>query len=115
MTDFVSNFIAGFKADPPMHEGTGGNFLHFLTVVPLATLAAIGEAVAEPAPTRLTRVATPPVRHLAHQLGVDVMAVVGTGRGGQVTRDDVLAALQKAAQQAQQAQAPGAVQVVGAA
>lgn len=30
-------------------------------------------------------------------------------------RDDVLAALQKAAQQAQQAQAPGAVQVVGAA
>ncbi|WP_053239667.1 MFS transporter [Pleomorphomonas koreensis] len=32
--------IAGFKADPPMHEGTGGNFLHFLTVVPLATLAA---------------------------------------------------------------------------
>ena len=59
---------------------------------PLATLAAIGEAVAEPAPTRLTRVATPPVRHLAHQIGVDVMAVVGTGRGGQVTRHDVLAA-----------------------
>ena len=32
--------VAGFRADPPMQEGKGGNFLHFLTVVPLATLAA---------------------------------------------------------------------------
>lgn len=32
--------IAGFRADPPTHEGKGGNFLHFLTVVPLATFAA---------------------------------------------------------------------------
>lgn len=32
--------IAGFRADPPMQEGKGGNFLHFLTVVPLATFAA---------------------------------------------------------------------------
>lgn len=40
MAASVVPIIAGFKADPPMHEGTGGNFLHFLTVVPLATLAA---------------------------------------------------------------------------
>ncbi len=32
--------IAGFRADPPIHEGKGGNFLHFLTVVPLGTFAA---------------------------------------------------------------------------
>lgn len=31
---------AGFAADPPMHDGEGGNFLHFLTVVPLATFSA---------------------------------------------------------------------------
>jgi len=32
--------IAGFRADPLIDEGKGGNFLHFLTVVPLATFAA---------------------------------------------------------------------------
>lgn len=32
--------IAGFRADPPIQEGKGGNFLHFLTVVPLGTFAA---------------------------------------------------------------------------
>lgn len=32
--------IAGFRADPPADEGKGGNFLHFLTVVPLGTFAA---------------------------------------------------------------------------
>lgn len=32
--------IAGFHADPPADEGKGGNFLHFLTVVPLGTFAA---------------------------------------------------------------------------
>ncbi|PKR90384.1 MFS transporter [Pleomorphomonas diazotrophica] len=36
----VLPIIAGFRADPPMHEGQGGNFLHFLTVVPLGTFAA---------------------------------------------------------------------------
>jgi pyruvate dehydrogenase E2 component (dihydrolipoamide acetyltransferase) len=32
------------------------------------------------------------VRHLAHQLGVDVGAIVGSGPGGKVTREDVQAA-----------------------
>jgi pyruvate dehydrogenase E2 component (dihydrolipoamide acetyltransferase) len=34
---------------------------------------------------------TPPVRHLARQLGVDLDDVVGTGAGGLITRDDVAA------------------------
>jgi len=36
--------------------------------------------------------ATPPVRHLAHQLGVDLDAVPGTGPEGHITHDDVLRA-----------------------
>jgi pyruvate dehydrogenase E2 component (dihydrolipoamide acetyltransferase) len=32
---------------------------------------------------------TPPVRHLARQLGIDLERVVGTGPGGLITRDDV--------------------------
>ena len=32
---------------------------------------------------------TPPVRKLANDLGVDLAAVTGTGRGGLITRDDV--------------------------
>ena len=36
--------------------------------------------------------ATPPVRHLAHQLGVDLDAVAGTGPDGHITHDDVLRA-----------------------
>lgn len=33
--------------------------------------------------------ATPPVRHLAHRLGVDLARLRGTGRGGAITRADV--------------------------
>ena len=33
--------------------------------------------------------AAPPVRHLAHRLGVDLAAVRGTGKGGAITRADV--------------------------
>ena len=32
---------------------------------------------------------TPPVRHLAHQLGVDIERLVGSGSGGSITRGDV--------------------------
>ena len=34
--------------------------------------------------------ATPPVRHLAHQLGVDLDVIPGTGPDGHITHDDVL-------------------------
>ncbi|HWM33298.1 MAG TPA: dihydrolipoamide acetyltransferase family protein [Pseudolysinimonas sp.] len=36
---------------------------------------------------------TPPVRHLAEQLGVDLARLTGTGANGLITRDDVLAAV----------------------
>ncbi len=35
------------------------------------------------------RRSTPPVRHLARQLGIDLERVTGTGPGGLITRDDV--------------------------
>jgi pyruvate dehydrogenase E2 component (dihydrolipoamide acetyltransferase) len=31
----------------------------------------------------------PPIRHLAHELGVDLTGLVGTGTGGTLTRDDI--------------------------
>lgn len=40
MAASILPIIAGFRADPPIQEGKGGNFLHFLTVVPLGTFAA---------------------------------------------------------------------------
>jgi pyruvate dehydrogenase E2 component (dihydrolipoamide acetyltransferase) len=43
-------------------------------------------------PARGAALSTPPVRKLAHDLGVDLALVVGTGDGGAVTRDDVQAA-----------------------
>lgn len=41
--------------------------------------------------------ATPPIRHLAHQLGVDVESLHGTGQDGAITRADVEAAAQRSA------------------
>ncbi len=42
-----------------------------------------------PHPARSAAPITPPVRHLAHQLGVDTDSIRGTGRHGAVTRSDV--------------------------
>ena len=59
-------------------------------------LAAPAEAAsaAQPVfvPARGAALSTPPVRKLAHDLGVDLELVVGTGEGGTVTREDVRAA-----------------------
>lgn len=48
------------------------------------------------APARGAAFATPPVRKLAHDLGVDLAQVVGTGGGGQVTRADVTRFVERA-------------------
>lgn len=53
---------------------------------------------AAPAVTPATPVATPPVRHRAEELGVDLTTVTGTGRRGQITRADVNRAAAAAAQ-----------------
>lgn len=52
--------------------------------------AAATEPVAPVMPaTPARRVSSPPVRHLAAGLGVDLATVIGTGRGGVITRRDV--------------------------
>ena len=40
-------------------------------------------------PAHLTHFPSPPVRHLAHELGVDMASVRGTGSGGEITREDL--------------------------
>jgi pyruvate dehydrogenase E2 component (dihydrolipoamide acetyltransferase) len=58
----------------------------------------VTEAPPEPTDTHISRLASPPVRHLAHQLGVDIATVAGSGRGGRITRQDVQAAAAAIAQ-----------------
>ncbi len=53
-----------------------------IEVVETAPEPAMASAATEPA-------ITPPVRHLAHQLGVDPESVTGTGPSGSITRDDI--------------------------
>src|SRR5207302_2635712 len=60
-------------------------------VVPVGTvLVVIGDdgAAAEPEPAATVR-ATPLVRRIAQELGVDLAAVEATGPGGRVTEEDV--------------------------
>lgn len=55
---------------------------------------AAAEPRVEPHPKHVERPrSTPPVRHLADQLGVDLTQVIGTGADGLITRDDVLGAV----------------------
>lgn len=56
---------------------------------PVAVGAATGAQTSAPPPPHVTHHVSPPVRHLAHQLGVDVDAVAPTGPEGAVTREDV--------------------------
>lgn len=69
---------------------------------PLNPLAPAPEAT-EQAAARGRAVATPPVRKLARDLGVDLGRVTGTGASGAVTRSDVLAAGERAASAGQHA------------
>ena len=60
----------------------------------VAVVAAPAPVVGLPVPPSARRrvPATPPIRHLARQLGVDISKVHGTGEGGTVTHADVEAA-----------------------
>jgi pyruvate dehydrogenase E2 component (dihydrolipoamide acetyltransferase) len=51
--------------------------------------AAVAATAAKPRPEPAVHEPTPPVRHLAHTLGVDLEEVRGTGVNGSVTRDDI--------------------------
>ncbi len=54
-----------------------------------------------------TRLGSPPVRHHAAELGVDLAAVTGTGRGGTITRADVDRAAARAPKPKPPAPTPG--------
>jgi len=57
---------------------------------PIARITATpAELPTAPTPPVPSPKAAPPVRHLAHTLGVDVGRISGSGAGGEVTRDDV--------------------------
>lgn len=63
-------------------------------------VGSVNEAVEKPSPVapevkKVTGLATPPVRKLARELGVDLSSLVGTGPEGSVTRDDVMARVEK--------------------
>lgn len=79
---------------------------------PLARITATpDDGAAAAAPVETHALLSPPVRHLAHQLGVDPGSIHGTGRHGAVTRSDVeraAAAASAAAVSAPRAEAPAA-------
>jgi pyruvate dehydrogenase E2 component (dihydrolipoamide acetyltransferase) len=50
----------------------------------------------QPRPQARPKTTPPPVRHLAHTLGVDLDVVTGTGPDGSITRDDVRSAARPA-------------------
>lgn len=70
--------------------------------------SANGPAAATPAPTPAQQrpKATPPVRRYAKDRGVDLAALVGTGRDGRITREDVDGALGDAQPAAASARPP---------
>jgi 2-oxoisovalerate dehydrogenase E2 component (dihydrolipoyl transacylase) len=87
--------------------------------VATASPAAAAEVAAPPAatPTDGSLRMTPAVRRLVRENGIDVAQLAGTGAGGRVTRDDVLAYLERGAQPAAaaspaQAAAPTLVEAV---
>ncbi|MEP6797855.1 MAG: dihydrolipoamide acetyltransferase family protein [Lapillicoccus sp.] len=59
------------------------------TTVPVGTVPLSGDPIKGRAAGTGRALAKPPVRKLAKDLGVDLDAVVGTGDGGVITRDDV--------------------------
>jgi pyruvate dehydrogenase E2 component (dihydrolipoamide acetyltransferase) len=60
-------------------------------LVVIGSAAGVSERTEEPAPAKVQ--ATPLVRRLAAELGVDVESVTGTGPGGRITEDDVRGAV----------------------
>lgn len=75
---------AGAAAQAPVAEARAG--------------APSGAATARAAAQAGAALATPKVRKLAQELGVDLAAVQGTGPGGRITEDDVQAAKEKPAE-----------------
>ncbi|ROR67149.1 2-oxoglutarate dehydrogenase, E2 component, dihydrolipoamide succinyltransferase [Agrococcus jenensis] len=82
---------------------------------PKAAPAAPAPSAAPSAPTGGSPYVTPIVRKLANEKGVDLASLTGTGVGGRIRKEDVLAAAESAAQapaaEAAPSQAPAEVEV----
>ncbi len=82
---------------------------------PAPTAAPAAPAPAAPAPSGGTPYVTPIVRKLANEKGVDLASLTGTGVGGRIRKEDVLAAAEKPVQapaaEAAPSQAPVEVEV----
>ena len=77
--------------------------------------SANGPATTTPGPAAQRPRATPPVRRYAKDRGVDLAALVGTGRDGRITREDVDGALDGAQDGARDGARPAAASVAPAA
>ena len=64
--------------------------------LPIATAGAAGAGVVGATAAGATVIAKPPMRKLAKDLGVDLSQVVGTGLGGEITREDIVGGAQQA-------------------
>ena len=87
-TEIAQMEIEGVTAEAPTAEATSGR----ATSPPPAATEPVAAAAAADAPQR-TRF-SPAVRRLAEEHGLDPSSIRGTGEGGRVTRDDVLAFLE---------------------
>jgi len=92
--------IEELRVDPGPTKLTVGTILARIrpavTLAPAPVSESVPTASVPPAPVpRETPVpapelvASPPVRHLAHELGIDISGVPATGPGGSLTRDDI--------------------------
>ncbi|KRE65001.1 dehydrogenase [Arthrobacter sp. Soil736] len=80
------------ETGPPAHEAPGraaGKAAFSKTAAPNA----VAPKAPETAAPKEAGIIAPPVRHLAHRLGVDTAQIHGTGKGGAITRADVEHAL----------------------
>ncbi len=82
---------------------------------PAAPAAAPAPVAVEPAETEATAVepAGPAVRRLARELGVELAGVRGSGPGGRILREDVVAAVRQSAGQARQGGGAGRARDTG--
>ena len=74
--------------------GTGAAATAATPAAALAETPVAAAAEPAPAPAAAAAIAMPAARKLAAESGIDLAAVSGTGRGGRVTREDVVAAVQ---------------------
>jgi 2-oxoisovalerate dehydrogenase E2 component (dihydrolipoyl transacylase) len=84
--------LSGADADTAVPAAAAAPAVAAAAEAPAAVGAAVATAPADGAPARRL---SPAVRRLAEEHGIDPAQIAGTGEGGRVTRDDVLAFLER--------------------